>query len=55
MLDTEAPVAYGTPAPRYVLAGQLLRELRRVTVVDLDAELRAAGLPCYGGRPTRAG
>ncbi|MFE7114368.1 hypothetical protein ACFU99_02960 [Streptomyces sp. NPDC057654] len=48
VLENEVPVAYGTSAVRYVLASPLLRELRRVTVVDLDSELRAAGLrdPC---------
>ncbi|MFE7116543.1 hypothetical protein ACFU99_14140 [Streptomyces sp. NPDC057654] len=52
VLEHEVPVAYGTSALRYVLASQLLRELRRVTVVDLDAELRAAGLHATAtGRP----
>ncbi|MEV0280142.1 hypothetical protein AB0I22_27645 [Streptomyces sp. NPDC050610] len=55
VLDTEAPVAYGNPAVRYVLASQLFRELRRVMVVDLDAELRAVGVHCSPEKPARAG
>ncbi len=53
VLDAEVPVAYGTPALRYVLASQLLRELRRVMVVDLDAELKAAGQHPCGDTPAR--
>jgi hypothetical protein len=34
-------LAYGTPAVRHVVAAQLLRQLRRVTFVDLGAELAA--------------
>lgn len=34
-------VPYGTRELRYVLASQLLREMRRVTVIDLDVELAA--------------
>ncbi|MEU7181012.1 MULTISPECIES: hypothetical protein [Streptomyces] len=37
-------VQYGTRDIKFVLAHQLIRELRRVTLVDLDAELDAAGL-----------
>jgi hypothetical protein len=34
-------LAYGMPGTRFVVAGQLLRRLRRVSLVDLDAELAA--------------
>lgn len=34
-------VTYGTPAARWVLAGQLVRSLHDCTVVDLQAELGA--------------
>lgn len=37
-------VAYGEPQIRRVLAHHMLRTLRRVTLVDLDAELHQAGL-----------
>ncbi|MFD8969835.1 hypothetical protein ACFV0C_33455 [Streptomyces sp. NPDC059568] len=36
-------VGYGRADLRFVLAHQLLRQLRRVTVIDLDAELAAQG------------
>ncbi|RSO26421.1 hypothetical protein DMH15_29555 [Streptomyces sp. WAC 06725] len=40
--DATVQLAYGHPTLRYVLGKQLLRELRRVTIVDLDKEV--AGL-----------
>ncbi|MFE7114546.1 hypothetical protein ACFU99_03880 [Streptomyces sp. NPDC057654] len=42
--DDERPVAYRDPRIRWHLAAQLVRRLRGVTVIDLKAELAAAGL-----------
>jgi hypothetical protein len=40
VFSEEAHVPYGTRDLPFVVAGQLLRELRRVTIVNLDEELR---------------
>lgn len=37
LVDDDATIAFGDPAVRWVLAGQLLREISRCTVVDKDA------------------
>ncbi|MFK8844941.1 hypothetical protein [Streptomyces sp. Ac-502] len=37
-MDTLGQIAYGTPELPYVLGHQLVREFRRVTIVDLDQE-----------------
>ncbi|WP_158812900.1 hypothetical protein [Streptomyces rimosus] len=37
-VDRECSVAYGTPELPYVLGNQLVREYRRVTIVNLDEE-----------------
>ncbi|MFE7114168.1 hypothetical protein ACFU99_01930 [Streptomyces sp. NPDC057654] len=42
--DDERPVGYHDPRIRWHLAAQLVRRLRGVTVIDLKAELAAAGL-----------
>lgn len=43
-VDQTCSVAYGTPELTYVLGSQLIRELRRVTVVDLDEEAARLGI-----------